>query len=78
MQCYVNVSSHWPIRTGFLELNRELKQSSYGTATTVNQQLNYRVKRNPQTLRLPIAYVKDILWLKVCERTVLTILKVFR
>ena len=53
MQCYVNVSSHWPIRTGFLERNRELiKQSSYGTigtATTVNQQLNYRVKRNPQT-----------------------------
>ena len=56
--------------------NRDLKQAR--TATAVNKQLNFRVKKKPQTtdyVYIRIAYLKHILLLKVCERTVLTVLK---
>ena len=55
--------------------NRDLKQAR--TATAVNKQLHFRVKKKPQTT--DYVYVlhnlKHILCLKVCERTVLTVLK---
>ena len=51
---------------------RDLKQAR--TATAVNKQLKFR-ETTDNWQRLRIAYLKHILWLKVCERTVLTILK---
>ena len=43
---YNEIVKHFPL-SGFH--NRELKQSSCRTATAVNKQLNFRVKRKPQT-----------------------------
>ena len=55
-------------------VNRDLKQTR--TATAVNKQLNFTVKNKPCTQpTIYTAYFKHILWLKVCERTVLTVLK---
>ena len=57
-------------------MNRDLKQAR--TATAVNTQLNFTVKNKPHTTNyIYTAYLKHILWLKVCERTVLTVLKSF-
>ena len=49
------------------------KQASCRTATAVNKQLNFKVKKKPPTT--DYIYVLHILWLKVCEKTVLTVLK---
>ena len=58
--------------------NGDLKQNR--TATAVNKQLNFPVKNKPHTTNYSIilytAYLKH-LWLKVCERTVLTVFKSF-
>ena len=57
-------------------VGKELKQAR--TATTVNKQLNFTVKNKPHTTNyMYTAYLKHILWLKVCERTVLTVLNPF-
>ena len=48
------------------------------TASAVNRQLNFTVKHKPHTTKYTIqttAYLKHILRLKACERTVLTVLK---
>ena len=57
-------------------LIRDLKQTR--TATAVNKQLNVTVKNKPHTTNyIYCIYLKHILLLKVCERTVLTVLKSF-
>ena len=57
-------------------MNRDLKQAR--TATAVNTQLNFTVKNKPHTTNyIYTAYLKHILWLKVCERIELTVLKSF-
>ena len=55
---------------------RELKQSSCRMATAENKQLNFRVKKKPQTTDYAyVLHIWNILWLNVCEMTVLTVLK---
>ena len=52
---------------------RDLKQAR--TATAVNKQLNFTVKNKPHTTNYIYCIFEAYLWLKVCERTVLTVLK---